>query len=200
MADRIVKADASGWVHTEFNYNNIILVDPNKVEDLLGNISERLVDHENLVMYANLEAELLPRTKLNVGSSPDSIRTISIAKMNFLKPDNNDYLNTQYYDELTGKNSINGNASNQIQAQWIPPSNGEKGYTKLTAFSNGQEGSIDNGLLGMTSINMKISGSFVPTVTIELEDVQGRALFQLGENSPYAAFFHLPYPPFYLTI
>jgi len=200
MADRIIKADASGWVHTEFNYNNIILVDPNKVVDAQGNISERLVDHENLVMYANLEAELLPRTKLNVGSSPDSIRTISIAKMNFLKPNNNDYLNTQYYDELTGKNSINGNASNQIQAQWIPPSNGERGYTKLTSFSNGQEGSIDNGLLGMTSINMKISGSFVPTVTIELEDVQGRALFQLGENSPYAAFFHLPYPPFYLTI
>ena len=200
MADKIVQGDASGWVHTEFSYNNIILVDPNKVEDGLGNISERLVDHENLVMYANLEAELLPRTKLNVGSSPDSIRNISIAKMNFLKPDNNDYFNTQYYDELTGKNSINGNAANQIQAQFIPPSNGEKGYTKLTAFSNGQEGSIDNGLLGMTSINMKISGSFIPSVTIELEDVQGRALFQLGENSPYAAFFHLPYPPFYLTI
>ena len=200
MADKIVQGDASGYVYTEFDYNNIIIVDPNKVVDNQGNISERLVDHENLVMYANLEAELLPRTKLNVGSSPDSIRTISIAKMNFLKPDNNDYLNTQYYDELTGKNSINGNASNQIQAQFIPPSNGERGYTKLTAFSNGQEGTIDNGLLGMTSINIKISGSFIPTVTIELEDVQGRALFQLGENSPYAAFFHLPYPPFYLTI
>lgn len=200
MADKIVQGDASGWVHTEFDYDNIIIVDPNKVQDSQGNVSERLVDHENLVMYANLEAELLPRTKLNVGNSPDNVRTISIAKMNFLKPNNDDYLNTQYYDELTGKNSINGNAANQIQAQYIPPSNGERGYTKLTAFSNGQEGTIDNGLLGITSINIKISGSFIPTVTIEMEDVQGRALFQLGENSPYAAFFHLPYPPFYLTL
>jgi hypothetical protein len=33
-----------------------------------------------------------------------------------------------------------------------------------------------------------------------LEDIQGRALFQLGENSPYNAFFTLPYPPFYLTL
>ena len=33
-----------------------------------------------------------------------------------------------------------------------------------------------------------------------LEDVQGKALFQLGNNSPYAAFFNLPYPPFYLTL
>ena len=35
---------------------------------------------------------------------------------------------------------------------------------------------------------------------MELEDVQGRALFQLGDQSPYAAFFNLPYPPFYLTL
>jgi hypothetical protein len=42
--------------------------------------------------------------------------------------------------------------------------------------------------------------SFIPEVTIELEDVQGKALFESGDQSPYAAFFNLPYPPFYLTI
>ena len=35
---------------------------------------------------------------------------------------------------------------------------------------------------------------------MRLEDVQGRALFQLGNNSPYSAFFNLPYCPFYLTL
>ena len=33
-----------------------------------------------------------------------------------------------------------------------------------------------------------------------MEDVKGRALFEAGNNSPYAAFFQLPYPIFYLTI
>jgi hypothetical protein len=30
--------------------------------------------------------------------------------------------------------------------------------------------------------------------------VKGRALFEGGNNSPYAAFFNLPYPLFHLTI
>ena len=31
-------------------------------------------------------------------------------------------------------------------------------------------------------------------------DIKGRALFEGGDNSPYASFFNLPYPLFYLTI
>ena len=51
----------------EFDYNNITIVDPNKVVDLDGNVKERYVKQENLVMYANLECKVLPRTKLSVG-------------------------------------------------------------------------------------------------------------------------------------
>ena len=77
--------DNSGNVLVEFDYNNIIVVDPNKTIDAFGNIKERLVDHEKLVMFANLEAEVVPRTKLSIGGSPeDRIRTISVAKINFL--------------------------------------------------------------------------------------------------------------------
>ena len=55
-------------------------------------------------MYANLEAKVVPRTKLSVGGSPeDRIRTISVAKINFLKPTKNSYLGTGYYDDLTGE-------------------------------------------------------------------------------------------------
>ena len=42
--------------------------------------------------------------------------------------------------------------------------------------------------------------SFIPEVTIEFEDIQGKALFEMGDQSPYAAFFNLPYPPFFLTM
>ena len=37
--------DNSGNVLVEFDYNNIIVVDPNKTIDAFGNIRERLVDH-----------------------------------------------------------------------------------------------------------------------------------------------------------
>ena len=100
--------DNSGNILVDFDYNNIIVVDPNKTIDAFGKIAERLVDHENLVMYANLEAEVVPRTKLSVGGSPeDRIRTISVAKMNFLRPTEGTYLSTGYYDELTGKDATN---------------------------------------------------------------------------------------------
>ena len=41
-------------VYVETDYDNVIVVDPNKVVDKGGKVSERLVNHEELVMYANL--------------------------------------------------------------------------------------------------------------------------------------------------
>ena len=194
-----LQGDNSGNIYVEFDYNNLIVVDPNKTIDAFGKIKERLVDHENLVMYANLEAEVLPRTKLAVGASPeDRQRTISVAKMNFLKPTKDTYLGTGYYDELTGENTTKFKGENQMLNQAVDPKNGTKPYIKESVAD--QKNVFDNGLLGITQINVSTNSSFIPTVTMELEDVQGRALFQLGNNSPYAAFFNLPYPPFYLTL
>ena len=114
MADN-VRADNSGNILVEFDYNNIIVVDPNKTIDAFGKIQERLVDHENLVMFANLEAEVVPRTKLAVGGSPeDRVRIISVAKINFLKPTQNNYLGVGYYDELTGENTTKYKGQNQM--------------------------------------------------------------------------------------
>ena len=42
--------------------------------------------------------------------------------------------------------------------------------------------------------------AFVPTVTIEMTDVQGRVLFERGDKSPYSIFMNLPYPIFILTV
>jgi hypothetical protein len=194
-----LQGDNSGNIYVEFDYNNLIVVDPNKTIDAFGKIKERLVDHENLVMYANLEAEVLPRTKLAVGASPeDRQRTISVAKMNFLKPTKDTYLGTGYYDELTGENTTKFKGENQMLNQAVDPKDGTKPYIKETVAD--QKNVFDNGLLGITQINVSTNSSFIPTVTMELEDVQGKALFQLGNNSPYAAFFNLPYPPFYLTL
>jgi len=194
------QGDNSGNILVEFDYNNIIMVDPNKTIDAFGNIRERLVDHEKLVMFANLEAEVIPRTKLSVGGSPeDRIRTLSVAKMNFLRPTEGTFLTDGYYDELTGKNAKNQLGQNQMREELINPQNGTAPYIKTSVNNPGQI-ATDNGLLGITSINVKTNTSFIPSVTMQLEDIQGKALFQLGNNSPYSAFFNLPYCPFYLTL
>jgi len=192
--------DNSGDIYVEFDYNNLIVVDPNKTIDAKGNVAERLIDHENMVMYANLEADVIPRTKLAIGISPEDSgrKTISVAKINFLKPTKNSYLGTGYYDELTGQNSTKYQATNQPAQIGQQPSGGAKPYFDNTVSN--QQNVIDNGLLGITSINITTNSSFIPSVTMQLEDVQGKALFQLGNNSPYSAFFNLPYPPFYLTL
>ena len=194
-----LRADNNGDILVEFDYNNIIVVDPNKTIDATGKIQERLIDHESLVMFANLEAELLPRTKLAVGGSPeDRIRTISVAKMNFLKPTKDSFLSTGYIDEITGENSTKFKGQNQMLSKLETPQNGEKPYWNDSPLN--LKDVLDNGLLGITSINVTTNSSFVPSVKMMLEDVQGKALFSLGNNSPYSAFFNLPYPPFYLTL
>ena len=192
-------SDNSGNILVEFDYNNIIVVDPNKTIDAFGKVSERLIDHENMVMYANLEAEIVPRTKLAIGGSPeDRLRTLSIAKINFLKPSKSGYLDDGYYDELTGKDTVNKTGQNQPKTQANIPKDGSKPYIETTVVD--PQNVIDNGLLGITSIIVNTNTSFIPSVTIELEDVQGKALFQLGNNSPYSAFFNMPFCPFYLTL
>jgi hypothetical protein len=195
-----IQADTSGNILVEFDYDSIIVVDPNKTIDDFGNIKDRLVDHENLVMYANLEADVLPRTKLAVGISPQDsgFETISVAKINFLKPTKNSYLGTGYYDQLTGENTTQGKGINQPSEITETSSNGVDAYIRNSVVD--EKDIIDTGLLGITSINIQTNSSFVPQVDILLEDVQGKGLFELGDNSPYSAFFNLPYPQFYLTL
>ena len=182
-----VQADNSGNILVVLDENNIIVVDPNKTVDNFGNVRERLVDHESLVMYANLECDVVPRTKLAVGGNPaDRLQTISVAKMNFLKPTKNSYLGSGYYDELTGGNVTKYSDGEQI----LPPqsNNGNNAYVSETP--DRQREILDTGLLGITSINVVTNASFVPEVEILLEDIQGKALFELGDGSPYSAFFN----------
>ena len=55
-------------IHIENDYQNIFIVDPNKVDLPNGQVGQRNVAQEELVMYANLECNLQPRSKLIVGS------------------------------------------------------------------------------------------------------------------------------------
>lgn len=186
-------ADNSENILVEFDYNNITIINPNKVIDENGNSKERYVKQEDLVMYANLECKPIPRTKLAVGSNNDDvIRNTSIASINFLKPGGKRILENDYTNDFTGQSNLKEESKINLKD--------EEYYVKQTNLNGGKTGTVDNGLLGITSIQIKQNTSFTPTISIELEDVKGRALFEGGNNSPYAAFFNLPYPIFYLTI
>ena len=186
----------------ELDYDNISLIDPNKVVDELGNVKDRLVKQENLVYYANLECSVLPRTKLAVGTAMnDSSRTISVGKINFLNPGNKTYFDDAWTDEVTGKNTLSGKGVNQPKLTAVKnPNKSDDYYLTQNLWSNGTPGAVDNGLLGMKSIKVSIGTDFLPVIDVDLEDVKGRALFEGGNNSPYAAFFQLPYPQFTLTL
>ena len=185
-------------IYVETDYDNVVVVDPNKVVNSDGTVEERNINPENLMTYANLEARVIPRTKLAIGSNyDDSVRNVGVAqlKVNFLEGksqnqkepnvnlggDSNDdpkYFDTTWTDQfLPGQKD--GDRENDI-------------------FSSGR--GIDTQLLGITRINIKMNPAIVPTVSIEMTDIQGRALFERGDQSPYAVFMHLPYPIFILTV
>jgi hypothetical protein len=178
----------------DFDCQNLILVNPNKVVNDFGEVNDRLINHENLVFYANLECSLFPRTRLAVGSNGNyNNETISIAKVNFLKPGNKTNLTNEYLDEITGLDTVKGKGVNQI----IEKTNNQSSEKYITQTV---ENNIDTELLGITQIEINSNLSFMPEVTIQMEDIRGRALFEKGENSPYSVFFNYPYPLFYLTV
>ena len=71
-------------------------------------------------------------------------------------------------------------------------------WTKVGSLSSQLGDDLET--FGMTNIDININSGFVPTITIDFEDIRGATLFEQGSCSPYAAFFHQPYPVFELTI
>jgi hypothetical protein len=83
--------------------SNIVLIDPNSVRDSSGVKKDRVIKQENLIMYANLEAKAVPRTKLAVGKDVESsVNNTTVASINFLKPNDKNSFDTSYTDESTG--------------------------------------------------------------------------------------------------
>ena len=179
-------------IYVQFDCNNITLVDPNRVIDAQGNVKPRNVKQENLVMYANLQCKVLPRTKLLAGADGEtSVDTITVAEINFLNPGNKTFMSNSYTDELTGKDTLQGQGVNQKF---------KKDGKRQVATKGETDSIVDNGFLGITNISISQGLDFLPVISMEMVDIKGRSMFELGNNSPYAAFFNLPYPVFELTI
>jgi hypothetical protein len=166
---------------------NIVLVDPNSIFDSNGQKKDRNIKQENLVMYANLEAQAVPRTRLAVGQGVESgVNNVAIAEINFLKPKDKDYFDTSYTEQLTGGRNSQGGGLNQIQ---------------FDGAQNPQQiNFVDTQLLGIRAISVDIKYNGIPEVNMVLVDIQGKSLFETGGNSPYSVFLYYPYPMFKLTL
>lgn len=194
-------------VYVDTEYDNIIIVDPNLVQAEDGSPIQRLVDHEDLIYYANLETKVVPRTKLAVGESLDVINTTIASfiggdenqNLNFLRPKNKrGSFDTSWSDQITGDLSRAGGGANQTveQVSTVTNDNG----TQRSVFNRNITNYQDTQTLGIKSINLTITSAGVPQVDMTLVDVQGRTLFEQGDNSLYSIFFNLPYPAFFLTL
>lgn len=165
--------------------NNLMYIDPNSIVDNDGNIQPRGIKQENLVMYANLEADIIPRTSLVAKDQGSTLISIAKGELNFLKNQSGDgNFDTSWTESYLGKPELN--TSNDAK-------------TKVTDdyFLSDPTGQS----FGIDSINITVKGAnFTPQVTINFIDVRGKTLFESSENSPYRAFFHIPWPIFYLTV
>lgn len=173
------------------DHNNLIYVDPNSVL-VDGEVQPRGIKQENLVMYVNLEADLIPRTTLISSDNKNTLTSIAKGTLNFLKNgDGRDYDTswTDAFSEVSKKDiSVNLGKFSNFQNINLPLGDAYQNDKSAQTF-------------GIDSISIQIKGAnFIPQVNISFIDVRGKTLFESPENSPYNAFFHIPWPIFYLTV
>jgi len=173
----------SGDILVKVDQNNLIYIDPNTVVSN-GEVQQRQVDPENLVIYVNLEADLVPRTTLISGNETNALTSIARGTLNFLQPPSGKDYDTTWTDSF-----INTTEKRDKDKDIDTPTTVFDQYDK-TAQTFG----IDN-------VSIRITGTnFIPQISIKFIDVRGKTMFESPKNSPYKAFFHLPWPIFYLTV
>jgi len=167
--------------------NNLMFVDPNTVVSN-GEAIPREVQPENLVMYVNLEADLIPRSILVSGNDRNTLTSVAKGTFNMLTNSGGDFDSswTNTYTEFTEK---------------TVKEKGADGKTTQKGTGEFSQSDTSGQSFGMTSLTIEITGAnAIPKVKINFVDVRGKTLFESPENSPYQAFFHLPWPIFYLTV
>jgi hypothetical protein len=168
----------------KIDHNNLIYVDPNSVVNN-GEVEPRGVKQENLVMYVNLEADLVPRTTLVADGDKNTLFSVAKGTINLLRNQKDRDYDTTWSDAYF---NVEEKTTKDI-----------KGNLKGTGEFFQSDGMAQS--FGIDSINITTKGlNSIPQVTINFIDVRGKTLFESPENSPYKAFFHLPWPIFYLTV
>ena len=147
-------------IHIKVDQNNLIYIDPNSVVDKDGNIKPRNLQAENLVMYVNLEADIVARSILSSTNDTNTLTSVASGTLNFLRNKNGgDYDSswTDSYLNSTEKKNANGEPTGEFFA----------------SDNSGQSFGID-------SISIQIKGfNAIPNVNIKFIDIRGKTLFEI---------------------
>lgn len=151
---------------------NVKQVDGKNILVVDPNPTNANINHEDLMIYVNLRADTKSRS------------IISETDVGGLNIDN---VLTNVTTNYSYQKDKNGNP--------IPLN------TEWTKIGGGiLEPGEDVGGFGITNIDIDFNSSFMPQIVIDFVDIRGATLFEQGPCSPYAAFFHMPYPRFELTV
>mgnify|MGYP000444873889 CR=1 FL=1 len=84
-----------------------------------------------------------------------------------------EFLDNLYTDEITGRGSLTGQGTNQPKlTQVVNPNDSADKYIRQTINTGGKPGATDNGLLGITQINVRQGLDFLPVITVQLVDIK----------------------------
>jgi hypothetical protein len=165
--------------------SGVLVIDPNKVVDAYNEIKDRYIKQEDLVMYASLKVYKRANSAV-VYNSQTGARTKDLQNdaiyVNFLNP----------IRKRDGDNFIN---KGKMTSEWTDFFTSDSVNDK-----NSSDYILDPETFGITNISIKINANHHPIITIEFTDVQGRVLFERGndKDNPYNIFYTYPYPKFSL--
>lgn len=173
---------------TREDNEGVLVIDPNKVFDDLNNeIKDRYVKQEDLVMYASLK--VYKRAGSSVVYNPstgarDKDITNEPIYINFLNPRSNNKNADGFYTD-----------KGKMTSQWTDFFTSDSANDRTN-----QDFILDPESFGITNIGIKVNANQHPIISIEFTDVQGRMLFERGndKDNPYNIFYTYPYPKFTL--
>ena len=169
------------------NNEGVLVIDPNKIVDAYNEIKDRYIKQEDLVIYASLKAYKSGQSSVvhnaSTGAKDKDITNEPIY-INFLNPRSNTKNENGFY---TNK----GKLTSEWADFFTSDSANDKENDKYI---------LDPESFGITNIGIKINANQHPVITIEFTDVQGRVLFERGndKDNPYNIFYTFPYPKFTL--
>jgi hypothetical protein len=165
----------------------VLVIDPNKVVDAYNEIKDRYIKQEDLVMYASLK--VYKRANSSVVYNPSTG-----AKEKDLT---NDPIYINFLNPLTNVRRGDGFYVNKgkMTSEWTDFFTSDSANDKTSS-----EYILDPETFGITGISIKINANHHPIITMEFTDVQGRVLFERGneKDNPYNIFYTYPYPKFSL--
>jgi hypothetical protein len=166
----------------------VLVIDPNKVVNSYNEIVDRYVKQEDMAMYASLKVYKRAQAAVLYNEQDGARQKESISEpiyINFLNP-------------LSKRKREDGSyySKGKMTSEWTDFFTSDAANDKTSS-----QYILDPETFGITNISIKINANHLPIVTIEFTDVQGRMLFERGndKDNPYNIFYTYPYPKFMLT-